>query len=80
MEYKELVSVFEKLYKYCNTQKQVNTLTSKIYAALKSQSSKRKYELGLINIPDGISSFFENDDFDLNECKSVKYAYEESLR
>ena len=45
MEYKELVSVFEKLYKYCNTQKQVNTLTSKIYAALKSQSSKRRYEL-----------------------------------
>ena len=77
MEYKELVSVFEKLYKYCNTQKQVNTLTSKIYAALKSQSSKRRYELGLLNIPEEISSFFEND---LNECKSVKYAYEESLR
>ena len=78
MEYQNLIKIFTELFKYCKTSKQINALNGKIYIALKRSAAQRRSELSIMDVPEELTSFFE-EDFDLNEFKSVKDAYEESL-
>lgn len=74
MTLSELRKEFADIFDCCNSITQINAIQNKIYQSLRNAAKAKKREFDL-EFSDKLEEFLEND-FDINEFKSIKTAYE----